>query len=87
MTLKARAHSGAPILGSRRSVAPVFGLVPSTGGTSAGEGSRSTTASSSGWTPLLRSALPQSTGVTARAIVRRRTAARISAAGGSGFSR
>jgi hypothetical protein len=75
MTLKASAEKGAFGSGSRTTSSSVPGMVPAAGCTSSGDGSRSMTASSSGWTPLFLNEEPQSTGVMAIA----RTAVRIAA--------
>ncbi|GIV81021.1 MAG: hypothetical protein KatS3mg051_0375 [Anaerolineae bacterium] len=57
--------------GWRSISSPCCGFVPRTGGISSGDGSRSTTASSSNCTPLLRSAEPHNTGCTVPANGRR----------------
>src|SRR5258705_14019017 len=62
MILNANAEKGASSLAGRSSTFSVPGSTPLTGGISSGEGRESTTASSIGWTPLLRKAVPQTTG-------------------------
>ncbi len=62
MILKASAAKGSSSLTARADSEPSLGLIPSIGGLSSGEGRKSTTASSIGWTPLFFSAEPQSTG-------------------------
>ena len=64
------------VLGRRASVGwPVVGSTPAMGGTSVGAGRKSQTASSSGWTPLLRRAEPASTGTMVHCRVPLRRAA------------
>ena len=87
MILKASALNGAVSLVSRVMSAPVLGSLPCTGGMSSGEGSKSTTASSSGCTPLCLKAEPQSTGNSFRAMQPFRRAASSSASDGSFPSR
>jgi hypothetical protein len=74
MTLKASAANGASSSAGRVASlpsSPLTGSMPVTGGTSSGEGSSSTIASSRGWTPLFLKADPQRTGVTLRSSVAR----------------
>ncbi len=73
ITLNASAENGPFGSASRVISSSVPGTVPAAGSTSSGDGSRSTTASSSGWTPLFLNDEPQSTGV----IVIASTAARM----------
>ena len=61
-TLKASAANGASSAVCRVTSSPP-GLTPVTGGTSSGDGRKSTMASMSGCTPLFLKAEPQSTGV------------------------
>ena len=79
MILNASAVKGASSATRRSSSSPVSGLWPIMGGTSSGDGRRSTTASSSGCTPLFLKAEPQVTGTIFMASVPARMAARISA--------
>ncbi len=67
MILKPSAENGASSFARRSSIAsgPLFGLKPLIGGTSTGDGRYSTTASSSGCTPLFLKAEPQITGTKA----------------------
>ena len=77
MTLKASAAKGASSSAGRSASRPspssplLGGLDAPTGGTSSGEGSSSTIASSSGCTPLFLNEEPQSTGVTLMSSVAR----------------
>ncbi len=63
MTLNANAEKGAFGSASRVISSAVPGTSPTAGSTSSGEGSRSMTASSRGWTPLFLKDDPHSTGV------------------------
>jgi hypothetical protein len=87
MILKASALNGAVSLVSRVRSFPVFGSFPCTGGMSSGEGRKSTTASSSGCTPLCLNADPHSTGNSFRPMHPFRRAASSSASAGSFPSR
>ena len=64
MILKASAANGSasPVL--RSTTSSELGLTPWIGGTSSGDGRKSTTASSSGCTPLFLNAEPQITGTS-----------------------
>ena len=64
ITLNARADRGCSSSGYLNSISSVFGSVPSTGGTSNGDGRYSNIASSNGCMPLPRRAVPHSTGTT-----------------------
>ncbi len=74
-TLKARAQKGALSSGGRVVGWPVVGSTPVMAATSVGAGRKSQTASSKGWTPLLRRAEPASTGTMAHCMVPLRRAA------------
>src|SRR2546427_3304496 len=78
MILNASAENGCSSEARRSAASSFSGLVPSTGGTSSGDGRKSTTASSSGWMPLFLKAEPASTGVIFNAMVERRMEARSS---------
>ena len=71
MTLNASAENGAFGSASRVISSAVPGTRPTAGSTSSGEGSRSMTASSRGWTPLFLKDDPHSTGVMEMAEHRR----------------
>ena len=75
MILNTRAANGALSSAGRTTVWSLWGSIPSMGGMSSGDGRYSTTASSSGCTPLFLKALPQITGCTLLVIVARRRAA------------
>src|SRR3546814_8569234 len=66
MILKARAEVGASSLEGRLMTSSVSGFTPFTSCTSVGDGRKSTTASSSGCTPLFLNAVPHSTGTNFR---------------------
>ena len=83
MILNARPDIGAVSLGSRTTISSVPGIRPSVGGTSSGDGRKSTTASSSGCTPLFLNAEPQITGTSLPATVPLRRQATIVASSGS----
>src|SRR5204863_6026066 len=76
--LNASAENGSSSVGFRSTGSLVRGSMPTTGGTSSGDGRNSTTASSSSCTPLFFSALPHITGVAVLASATRRSAAWIS---------
>src|SRR6185369_9087061 len=79
MILKTKPANGAEASAGRLSTASVFGFMPSTGGTSSGDGRKSTTASSSVCTPLFLNAEPVTTGTSFKLMVPARSAFRISA--------
>ena len=88
MILNASAATSAPSsLGSRTTISSVPGTRPSVGGTSSGDGRKSTTASSSGCTPLFLNAEPQITGTSLPATVPLRRQATMVASSGSSPSR
>ncbi len=88
MILKARAENGSSSAARRwtttGSSPRPSGSIPSTAGTSSGDGRKSTTASSRSWTPLFLKAVPQITGTKGASssrtevMTRLRRAARIS---------
>ena len=77
MILNARAENGASSDAARSiwfavlssGSAALSGSVPVMDGTSSGDGRKSTTASSSGWTPLFLNADPQMTGTNAPSLL------------------
>ena len=81
MILKASAAKGSAASARRSARAPESGSIPTIAGTSSGLGRKSTTASSSGCTPLFLKDAPQRTGTKESEIVPRRSAARIASAG------
>ena len=68
MILNASAENGSLSSALRVTISFVSGFVPCTGGMSLGDGKKSTTASSSGCTPLFLNAVPQITGNSFSAI-------------------
>ena len=87
MTLNASAANGPLGSDSRVISSSVPGTVPTAGRTSSGDGSRSTTASRRGWTPLFLKEEPQSTGVIAMASTAVRIAATMRSLSSSSPSR
>ncbi len=80
MILKASAEKGSSSDGLRSRTSSLPGLVPWVGGRSTGDGRKSTTASSIGWTPLFLKALPFRIGTQWFSRVPTRSARRMSAA-------
>src|SRR4051812_6583969 len=79
MILNTSAQKGSSSAGLRCTVSLLSTLVAVIGGMSSGDGKYSTTASSSGWTPLFLKADPQTMGTSFNAMVERRKLARNSA--------
>src|SRR4249919_33799 len=71
MILNASAENGASSDAGRSMIvsSALSGSMPAMDGTSSGDGRKSTTASSSGWTPLFLNADPQMTGTNAASLL------------------